>query len=114
MMKTTREQLLERIVLDPRILVGKPVVRGTHIPVYLVLNHLAHNLDLNDLFAAYPGLTIEDVQACLAYAQGVVAGEDVFPVFITEAEAASPTWSFSSTRAPISGLRHFCTSVRTM
>jgi uncharacterized protein (DUF433 family) len=90
-MGLTREQLLERIVLDPRILVGKPVVRGTRIPVYLVLDHLAHNLDLEDLFAAYPRLTVEDVQACLAYAQGIVAGEDILPVFITEAATASPT-----------------------
>ncbi len=38
--------LSDRIVVDPRILVGKPVVRGTRIPVYLVLDHLAHNTDL--------------------------------------------------------------------
>ena len=90
-MGPTCEQLLERIVLNPRILVGKPVVRGTRIPVYLVLDHLAHNLDLEDLFADYPRLTVEDVQACLTYAQGVVAGEYVFPVFLGEAATASPT-----------------------
>jgi uncharacterized protein (DUF433 family) len=89
-MRANREQLLARIVVDPQILVGKPVVRGTRIPVYLVLNHLADNLDLEDLFAAYPRLTVEDVQACLAYAQGVIAGEDVFPVFLDEAATASP------------------------
>jgi uncharacterized protein (DUF433 family) len=89
-MGPAREQLLERIVLDPRILVGKPVVRGTRIPVYLVLDHLAHNFDLEDLFADYPRLTVEDVQACLAYAQGIVAGEDILPVFITEAATATP------------------------
>jgi uncharacterized protein (DUF433 family) len=82
-MGLTREQLLERIVLDPRILVGKPVVRGTRIPVYLVLDHLAHNLDLEDLFADYPRLTVEDVQ-------GIVAGEDILPVFITEAATTTP------------------------
>jgi uncharacterized protein (DUF433 family) len=82
-MGLTREQLLERIVLDPRILVGKPVVRGTRIPVYLVLDHLAHNFDLEDLFADYPRLTVEDVQ-------GIVAGEDILPVFITEAATTTP------------------------
>ena len=65
----------ERIVQDPDIMVGKPVVKGTRIPVERVLGHLAHNLDLDELFAAYPHLTVEDVQACLAYAQRAVAGK---------------------------------------
>jgi uncharacterized protein (DUF433 family) len=59
----------ERIVRDPRVMVGKPVVRGTRIPVELVLEQLAFNLDLNDLFGAYPELTPDDVKACLRYAQ---------------------------------------------
>lgn len=53
-------------------MVGKPVIRGTRIPVELVLGHLAHNPDLDELFAAYPHLTVEDVQACFAYAQAAV------------------------------------------
>jgi len=44
------------------------VVKGTRIPVDLVLEELAYNPDLNELFAAHPALTIEDVQACFAYA----------------------------------------------
>jgi len=67
-MPAKSEQLSERIVEDPAILLGKPTVRGTRIPVELVLEHLAYNLDLDDLFTAYPSLTPEDVQACLAYA----------------------------------------------
>jgi uncharacterized protein (DUF433 family) len=63
----------ERIVRDPRIMVGKPVVRGTRIPVELILEQLAFNLDLDDLFGAYPELTREDVKACLRYAQRAVA-----------------------------------------
>ena len=62
----------ERISQDPDVMVGKPVVKGTRIPVELVLGHLAHNLDLDELFAAYPELTIEDVRACLAYARRAV------------------------------------------
>jgi uncharacterized protein (DUF433 family) len=65
----------ERIITDPAILVGKPVVKGTRIPVELVLKHLAQNPDLAELFAAYPRLTPEDVKACLAYAQVLVAKE---------------------------------------
>ncbi|MFN8592520.1 MAG: DUF433 domain-containing protein [Thermomicrobiales bacterium] len=62
----------ERIIQDPGILVGKPVVRGTRISVEIVLDHLAGNLDLDDLFAAYPRLTVDDVKAVLAYARDVV------------------------------------------
>ena len=55
----------ERIVEDPAILAGKPVVRGTRIPVGVVLDYLANNPNFNDLFADYPRLTLEDVKACL-------------------------------------------------
>lgn len=61
--------LLDRISVDPAVMVGKPVVRGTRIPVELVLGFLASNPDLSELFAAYPHLAIEDVRACLAYAR---------------------------------------------
>jgi uncharacterized protein (DUF433 family) len=61
-----------RIIQDPEIMVGKPVVKGTRIPVERVIAHLAHNPDLNDLFAAYPELTVEDVKACLAYAHAAL------------------------------------------
>jgi len=63
---------VERIIRDPEILVGKPVVSGTRISVELVLDHLAGNLDLDDLFAAYPRLTVEDVKAVLDYAREAV------------------------------------------
>lgn len=69
----------DRIITDPEILVGKPVIRGTRIAVEHVLEALADNPDLTELFAAYPRLTRADVQACLAYAQALVAGEDVTP-----------------------------------
>lgn len=65
----------ERIVRDLRVMVGKPVVRGTRIPVELVLEQLAFNLDLDDLFGAYPELTPEDVKACLRYAQRALERE---------------------------------------
>jgi uncharacterized protein (DUF433 family) len=55
-----------RIVQDPAILVGKPVVKGTRIAVEVVLDYLAHNPNFDDLFADYPRLRMEDVRACLA------------------------------------------------
>jgi uncharacterized protein (DUF433 family) len=62
----------ERITQDPEIMAGKPVVKGTRIPVARILAHLAQNPDLADLFAAYPELTEEDVKACFAYAHAVI------------------------------------------
>ncbi|MCL4508492.1 MAG: DUF433 domain-containing protein [Chloroflexi bacterium] len=62
----------DRIIQDPKILAGKPVVKGTRIPVALVLAKLAQNPDLPELFADYPRLTPEDVKACLAYAKELV------------------------------------------
>jgi uncharacterized protein (DUF433 family) len=72
----------DRITINPHVMVGKPVVKGTRIPVELVVAHLANNPDLNDLFAAYPDLTIADVKACLAYAHHVmkrIGDEDAAP-----------------------------------
>ena len=74
-----------RIVVDPRIMAGKPVVRGTRIPVDLVLKRLSQDLDLRSLFESYPRLTEDDVKACLAYASALVQGEDVFPELLTTA-----------------------------
>jgi uncharacterized protein (DUF433 family) len=73
-MTTRTERTIEqgRITRDPAILVGKPVVRGTRIPVELVLAKLAANPDLDDLFADYPRLTVDDVRACLDYARRLV------------------------------------------
>jgi uncharacterized protein (DUF433 family) len=62
----------DRIVSDPEILVGKPVIKGTRIPVELVLEYLTHNPRLDDLFADYPRLTLDDVKACFAYATTLV------------------------------------------
>ena len=70
----------KRITVDPKILVGKPLVRGTRVPVELVLKHLAENLDVDDVIQAFPRLTIEDIRACVAYAQALVEGEDVVPL----------------------------------
>jgi uncharacterized protein (DUF433 family) len=74
-----------RIVVDPRIMAGKPVVRGTRIPVDLVLKRLSQDLDLTSLFESYPRLTEADVKACRAYASALVQGEDVFPEVLAPA-----------------------------
>ena len=60
--------LLDRISIDPEVMAGKPVVRGTRVPVELVLGFLSAKPDLGELFQAYPHLTVEDVKACQVFA----------------------------------------------
>lgn len=69
----------ERIVVDPHVLVGKPVVRGTRLAVEFILGLLAGGWSYEDILGNYPGLTREDIQACLAYATEVVRSERVYP-----------------------------------
>ncbi len=74
-MTKEQPQYAARIIHDPAILVGKPVIKGTRIPVAVVLEYLAHNPNFDELFADYPRLTMEDVKACLEYAQTLVQEE---------------------------------------
>jgi uncharacterized protein (DUF433 family) len=64
-----------RIDVNPKIMLGKPVIRGTRIPVELVLRKLAQGATEGDLLDAYPGLTREDIQAAIAYAADTIAHE---------------------------------------
>lgn len=65
----------ERIVLDPDICNGRPVVRGTRIAAQTVLEFLAAGDAIDELLAEYPALTREDVQACLDYASRLMANQ---------------------------------------
>jgi uncharacterized protein (DUF433 family) len=65
----------EHIVQDPAVMAGRPVIKGTRIPVERVIAHLAHNPDVENLFAAYPELTVEDVQAALHFAHARLTGK---------------------------------------
>lgn len=58
------EQLLERFVLNPKVMVGKPVIRGTRLTVDFILNLFAHGTTENEILNEYKGLTIEDIHAC--------------------------------------------------
>lgn len=68
-----------RIVLDPAILTGKPVIRGTRLSVEFVIGLMADGWSEADILANYPGLKSEDIIACLAYAREVLQSEKVFP-----------------------------------
>jgi uncharacterized protein (DUF433 family) len=66
-----------RIAVDENVLGGKPVVRGTRLAVEFVIGLLADGWSEPDILANYPGLTHEDLAACLAYARDVLSGERV-------------------------------------
>lgn len=68
-----------RIVLDPSILTGKPVIRGTRLSVDFIIGLMADGWAEADILRNYPGLTHDDVAACLGYARDVLRSEKVYP-----------------------------------
>ena len=64
----TDQQLLERITLNPKVMVGKPVIRGTRLTVEYILNLLAHGATPEEIIKEYQGLTQQDIQACILFA----------------------------------------------
>lgn len=70
--------LTERIEVNPKILGGKPVVKGTRIPVYLILELLSAGYDFKRILKAYPCLTEEDIKAAVDYAAQIVKNEAAF------------------------------------
>jgi uncharacterized protein (DUF433 family) len=60
--------LLNRIVIDPKIMVGKPVIRGTRLTVSFILGLLTHGVSIQQILSEYEGLVKEDIQACLLFA----------------------------------------------
>src|SRR5260370_10636151 len=75
-MATKQQNYQKRIVRVPGLVGGKPVVKGTRIPVAQVLQYLAYDPDVKTLFEAFTRLTLEDVKACLDYAEALVAKEE--------------------------------------
>jgi len=69
--------LVDRIEINPTVMVGKPVIRGTRIPVELIIRKLSEGATEADLLDAYPRLTHEDIQAALAYAADSLAHETI-------------------------------------
>jgi len=74
------EQLRQRITFNPKVMVGKPVIRGTRIPVELVVRMLAQGIPESEIIQEYPRLQPDDIRAALIYAADVLAHEDVFPL----------------------------------
>ncbi len=71
---------MERIVVNPEVMVGKLVIKGTRIPVDTIIGRLAEGMSIKEILEGYPNLTEEEVKAALEYAVKVVSGEEVIPV----------------------------------
>lgn len=81
----TELQLLERITLDPKVMIGKPVIRGTRLTVEFVLNMLAHGATVAEILEEYSGLTEKDIQACLLFATKSLAETSFMPSMVESA-----------------------------
>jgi uncharacterized protein (DUF433 family) len=68
----------DRITVDPKVLVGKPVVRGTRLAVEFIIDLLAQDWTEQQILSSYPGLTHDDLSACLKYASEILKSERVF------------------------------------
>ncbi|OFX14884.1 MAG: hypothetical protein A2Z18_09640 [Armatimonadetes bacterium RBG_16_58_9] len=73
-------ELLKRISLDPKVMLGKPVITGTRLTVEYVLDRLAHGATAADLVEEYDGLSTDDIAACLLFARQSLSDTDYFPL----------------------------------
>ena len=69
-------RLLKRIVVDPKIMAGKPVIRGTRIPVDAIIHRIAQGEQVKEILQDYPKITKQDIKAALEYARSLAIGED--------------------------------------
>jgi uncharacterized protein (DUF433 family) len=76
----TDQQLLDRIVLDPKVMAGKPIIRGTRLTVEFVLNLLAHYATEAEILEEYTGLAAEDLRACLLFATKSLGSTSYMPL----------------------------------
>jgi len=75
----------QRIVVDPKILVGKPVIKGTRLAVEFIVELLGQGWDESEIMRNYPGITHEDIAACLMYASNILKTEKVYPLELSQA-----------------------------
>ena len=79
----SNKNMEERIVVNPKIMVGKPIIKGTRIPVDAILKRLADGMSIRDILEEYPNITEEDIRAALTYVSEVIAGEQIIPMVET-------------------------------
>jgi uncharacterized protein (DUF433 family) len=76
------DQLLSRITTDPRVMVGKAVIRGTRLTVEYILGLLAHGATMTEILEEYAGLAPEDIQACFLFASRSLQDTSFMPLAV--------------------------------
>ena len=79
------EELLERIALNPKVMTGKPVIKGTRLTVEFILNRLAHGATTEEVLKEYQGLEEEDVRACILFATRSLEDTEFMPLTVERA-----------------------------
>lgn len=74
------DALLERIVVNPKVMTGKPVIKGTRLTVEFILNLLAHGASTREILDEYDGLQPEDILACLLFAGASLSRTEFMPL----------------------------------
>ncbi|MBC7190296.1 DUF433 domain-containing protein [Candidatus Aerophobetes bacterium] len=74
------KELLDRIVVDPKIMLGKPVIKGTRLPVEIIVEKIAYGATFDEIKKDYPFITEEDIKASLLYAARSLAHEEIIEV----------------------------------
>lgn len=72
-----QQSYLDRITVDPEIMLGKPIIRGTRITVELILRKLSEGMTIEELLRAYPHLTRDDILAAISYSADVISREEL-------------------------------------
>ena len=81
----TDKKLLERIVMNSKVMTGKPVIKGTRLTVEFILNLMAHGATIQEIMDEYKGLTMEDVQACILFASKALENTVFMPLSVETA-----------------------------
>jgi uncharacterized protein (DUF433 family) len=89
----------DRIEINPKVMLGKPVIRGTRIPVELILRKLSEGATENDLLDAYPRLSRADIQAAIGYAADTLAHEETILMEPPRSSQSAEGCAFSPMRA---------------
>jgi uncharacterized protein (DUF433 family) len=74
------EDILKLIEINPEVMFGKPVIKGTRIPVDLILERLAHRNSVEEILESYPNITREAIDACLYYATLQIRNENIYSI----------------------------------
>ena len=80
-----------KIISDPKILGGKPIIAGTRVSVELIINLLGSDLELKDILKEYPFLKKKDIQAAISFAASRIKREEIHPIVKRNGEILFPT-----------------------